>query len=74
MKGVIKKGGGFKHSRLSDEKKEVLGNPKRINFNVDARTHKRLKMAAVRQGTTITELMNRMIMEYLEKEEKNEQE
>ena len=60
-----------KNRRTSDEKNRVLNevvqeDMKRLNVDIPASLHTRLKMRAAREGTTIRELAKQMLLTYLE--------
>jgi predicted HicB family RNase H-like nuclease len=60
-----------KNRRTSDEKNRVLNevqkeDMKRLNVDIPTSLHTRLKMRAVREGTTIRELAKQMLLTYLE--------
>jgi hypothetical protein len=60
-----------KNRRTSDEKNRVLNevvteDMKRLNVDIPVSLHTRLKMRAVREGTTIRELAKQMLLTYLE--------
>ena len=60
-----------KDRRVTDEKNRVLNevvqeDMKRLNVDIPVSLHTRLKMRAVREGTTIRELAKQMLLTYLE--------